>query len=133
MKKWFFKRGFLIALIFGAASCKNTVSGPNGQTTIVFPSSNVSYIKYIQPLFNIDCNYSGCHDSGTKAGGLDLTDYNSAMSVPGVIVPGNSKSSILVQRITGQLPIMPPPPLPTLTPNQIQGIKTWIDEGAKDN
>ncbi|MGC8594419.1 MAG: c-type cytochrome domain-containing protein [Candidatus Kryptoniota bacterium] len=133
MKRWLWEIGLLSIVAFVYVSCKNTVSGPNGQTSIVFPPSNVSYIKYVQPLFNIDCNYSGCHDSGTRAGGLDLTDYNSAMSVPGVIVPGNSKNSILVQRITGALPIMPPPPLPTLTPNQIQGIKTWIDEGAKDN
>lgn len=133
MKKWLLKIGFLCTLVLTAGSCKNNFTGPNGQTTIVFPSSNVSYVKYVQPLFNIDCNYSGCHDSGTRAGGLDLSDYNSVMAVPGVVVPGNSKNSILVQRITGALPIMPPPPLPTLTPNQIQGIKTWIDEGAKDN
>ena len=115
-------------------ACKNTLSSSTGQTDIVFPDSNISYIRYVQPLFNLKCNFSGCHDDGTQAGGLSLTNYFSAISVPGVIVPKDTAHSILVQRITGAIqPMMPPPPSSPLTQNQIQGLKKWIAEGAKYN
>ena len=115
-------------------ACKTTLSSPTGQTEIVFPASNISYIRYVQPLFNLKCNFSGCHDDGTQAGNLSLTNYFSATAVPGVIVPGDTVHSILIQRITGTIqPLMPPPPAPPLNQNQIQGLKKWIAEGAKYN
>ena len=115
------------------ASCKNTVNTPIGD--IVFPADSVSYAKQVQPLFNIGCTYPGaCHDDQTRAGGLSLTNYIDATTdQPGVIIPGNPTSSILIQRIQGQNGIMPPPPSSPLNQNQVNGMKTWIKEGAKLN
>ena len=129
----------LFALVLVAAlslsfqACKNTLDSATGQSSIVFPLSNVSYSKQVQPLFNISCTYSGCHDDGTQAGGLSLTNYFSLISAPGVVVPKDTTHSILIQRIEGLGPIMPPPPFPPLNANQIQGIRTWVIEGAKYN
>jgi hypothetical protein len=121
------------ALSLSLQACKNTLDSATGQSSIVFPSSNVSYSKQVQPLFNITCTYSGCHDDGTQAGGLSLTNYFSLISTPGVVVPKDTTHSILIQRIEGLGPIMPPPPFSPLNANQIQGIKTWVIEGAKYN
>jgi hypothetical protein len=100
---------------------------------IVFPASGVSYNKYVQPLFNIACNYSGCHDAA-DAGGLDLTSYISMMSSsPAPVQAGDTTHSILIQRVEGKGSIMPPAGFGSLTSNQIQGLKTWTMEGAKDN
>jgi len=114
------------------SSCKNTINSPIGD--IVFPASGVSYSKQVQPLFNVGCIYSGCHDDQTRASNLSLTNYIDATTdQSGVIIAGNPTSSILIQRVKGTGPIMPPPPYSPLNQNQIQGLTTWIKEGAKDN
>ena len=119
-------------LSFALSSCKNTVNTPIGD--IKFPPSNVSYSRQVQPLFNVGCIYYGCHDDGTRAGNLSLTNYNDATTdVSGVVIPGNPTNSILIQRIKGQTGVMPPPPASPLNQNQIQGLTTWVKEGAKLN
>ncbi len=104
---------------------------------IVIPSKNVSYSKYIQPLFNISCAVSGCHDNGTAAGGLSLTSWSATVANPEIVFPGNADNSALVWAIEGQGGAQPMPPVTSsiipLTLNQINGIKTWINEGAKNN
>ena len=128
----------LIIFLFAALalwSCKDQIGGPN-QSPIVFPASNISYSKYIDPLFQQRCAVGGCHSSTTAAGDLDLTmpSYTSLMNhQPRLVVSGASNNSLLVQRLDGRIqPVMPPLQSP-LTSNQINGIKKWIDEGALNN
>jgi hypothetical protein len=67
-------------------------------------------------------------------GGVDLSSW-AGVTNPNILVVGNSETSILVwtvERRAGFAP-MPPTPLLPLTPDQIRGLKTWIDEGAKNN
>jgi len=118
-------------LTFVLSSCKNSVDNPIGD--IKFPSSNVSYKEQVQPLFNVGCIYSGCHDQRTPDNGnLSLTNYIDATTDdPGVIIKGNPTNSILIQRIKGQGGLMPPSS--PLNENQIQGLTTWIQEGGKNN
>ena len=119
-----------IFLVF-YTGCKDTTAGIDNTT---IPSSNVSYGKYIAPLFLTKCSNSGCHDDATKAGGISLTSWVGATD-PTVVVKGDSKDSPLVwsiDRIAGISP-MPPVGYSALTANQIAGIKTWIDEGAQNN
>jgi hypothetical protein len=123
----------IIAVSLEVSSCKNVLGPTSGQSTIVFPDSNVSYYRQVLPLFEESCDYSGCHDDGTQAGGLSLTNYAGLFTVAGVLTPKDTVHSILVQRIQGIGPIMPPPPLSALNSNQIQGIKTWVMEGAPAN
>lgn len=120
-----------IILSLNWSACKNTMTPGVGQ--IVFPTSGVvSYNKYVQPLFNIACNYSGCHDAADAAGGLTLTDWISLKSAPGVVFPNDTTSGTLIQTIEGKLPHDPVLP-GYLTPNQIQGLKAWIMQGAQNN
>ncbi len=123
----------IIAVSLEVSSCKNVLGPTSGQSTIVFPDSNVSFYRQVLPLFEESCDYSGCHDNGTQAGGLSLTTYAGLFSVAGVLTPKDTVHSILVQRIQGIGPIMPPPPLSALNRNQIEGIKTWVMEGAPAN
>lgn len=115
------------------SSCKNVLGPPSGQNDIVFPDSNVSFHKQVLPLFEVSCDYSGCHDAATQSGGLDLTTYSGLFNVAGVLNVRDTLHSLLVQRIEGKGPIMPPPPLSPLNSNQIRGIKIWIMEGAPAN
>ena len=119
-------------LAFVLSSCKNTLTP--GTSQIVFPASGVSYNKQVQPLFNVECNYSGCHDAADAAGGLDLTSYISMIaSSPSPVITGDTTHSILIEWVESKIGPHDPPFVSILTPNQIQGLKTWVLEGAKDN
>jgi hypothetical protein len=129
MKKLFFI--FITLTCFWG--CKDTVTSEDLDKNII-PGSQVSFSKHIQPIFNVKCSFSGCHDDKTKAGSLSLTSWTNVV-VPGVVNPSDTTTSRLIWAIEGQLGASPMPPvgyLP-LTTNQRAGIKTWILEGAKNN
>jgi hypothetical protein len=124
-----------LLMMWESWSCKDSVTGVS---PIVFPPSNISYGKYVQPLFNQQCSIPSCHTQESKAdaGNLSLETWSDAVTaVPAVIIPGDSANSPLVWSIeqTHGLPRMPPLNRPPLTQNQINGLKQWIQEGAKNN
>jgi hypothetical protein len=112
------------------SGCKDT--GTDTGDDIVFPDSNVSYLAHVQPYMTLRCSTYGCHDDATQAGGLSLTTYMNMTARPGIVVPRDSKSSLLMQRIDGRLPHPPNAPI-LINQNQLNGIRRWIDEGAKYN
>lgn len=119
---------FVLIVVNG---CDDSAKGINNVT---IPSSNVSFAKYIQPVFLSKCANSGCHDPGTAAGGYDLSSWV-GITDPRLIVKGDTANSPLVwaiKRFPG-VSAMPPYGYPALTINQIHGIETWIEEGAKNN
>jgi hypothetical protein len=120
--------GLLFLLLLPGCKDENPV-GPGSD--IVFPSSNVSYAQHVQPLFNVTCALAGCHDNGPHPSQLRLTSYfQTVFEIPGIVVAGEPQSSRLVYRIEGSVgPQMPLNGTP-LTQNQIDGIRTWIVEGA---
>ncbi len=112
--------------------CKDTITNSD-INKVVIPDSNVSYSKYIQPLFNVKC--TSCHGNGTTDGGVTLTSCSQATADPSIVFPGEPENSILVWAIEGNPATSPMPPIgyPTLNQNQIQGVKVWIKEGAQCN
>ena len=121
---------FLCFIIF-QIGCDDTTTGID---TKVIPSSNVSFGEHIAQVFLSKCANSGCHDDAAKAGGVSLTTWVGATD-PAIVVKGDPENSKLVwtiERIAG-VPAMPPLGYSALTANQIDGIKTWIKEGAKNN
>ena len=102
--------------------------------SVTIPSSNVSYSTYIQPVLTAKCARAGCHDDQTRAGNLSLTSYFNTTASYLVVAPGYPQNSSLVLSVQGlSTNPMPPVGLPPLTANQIEGIKTWVKEGAKNN
>ncbi|HKI77586.1 MAG TPA: hypothetical protein VKA26_03505 [Ignavibacteriaceae bacterium] len=112
------------------AGCKDTITSDD-VNKIIIPDSNVSYSEHIQPVLNVYCSTSGCHD-GTSSSAYSFTTWGNLIGAPDAVYPGNPDTSHLVWVLEGKLPNHPylyySP-----TPNQIQGIKTWIKEGAKNN
>ncbi|HET6271698.1 MAG TPA: hypothetical protein VFG32_01830 [Bacteroidota bacterium] len=103
-------------------------------SNIVFPPNNVSYDLHVQPLFDQTCALSGCHDRGTNQSPLKLTSHGETVFlIPGVVVPGNPENSTLVLRIEGRVSQRMPLNRNPLNDNQINGIRTWIVEGAQNN
>jgi mono/diheme cytochrome c family protein len=89
----------------------------------------VSFTDDVVPIFDANCIF--CHGS---MGGWDATTYdkviNSGDNGPSVI-PGDSETSLLVQRLLGVGAIMPPGG--SLSEGDIQIIIDWIEAGADNN
>ena len=108
----------------------------------------VSYKNEVEPLLKERC--LECHDGtgeGSEKSGFNVTDYASLMKgtkFGPVVVPGDSASSTLFRIVghqTDESIQMPPHHDDTvaqkigepLTDAQIAMIKTWIDQGARNN
>jgi dipeptidyl aminopeptidase/acylaminoacyl peptidase len=96
----------------------------------------VSYYREIRTLFQEHCH--GCHQPAKKSGGYGMTSYTDLLkageSEAPAIVPGKPDESNLIDQITptdGKAE-MPKEKAP-LHETQIELIKRWIAEGAKDD
>jgi mono/diheme cytochrome c family protein len=126
------KKLFLLLLLFFFVGCDDTTTNIDDK---VIPDSNVSYSLHIQPVFNAKC--INCHGAGRTDAGLDLTTYSGTIANPDIVFPKVPDNSKLVWSIEGNPAVSPMPPIdspyPALTQNQINGVKTWIAEGANNN
>ena len=116
-------------------SCKDD-TGSSGTGDIVFPDSNVSYGRQVQPLFDRGCAFYGCHGADTfDERGYSLDTYQNARNRAGIIIPFDPNGSILIQSVEGIAPNVRrmPPNTGPLTTNQINGLKRWVQEGARNN
>jgi len=97
----------------------------------------VSYYKHIRPIFQQHCQ--GCHQPAKAEGSFVMTSYAALLKKgeheePG-IVPGNVAKSMIVAQITphnGKPPAMPRGKEP-LSDREVDQIKRWIAEGARDD
>lgn len=123
--------GFVLLFLLG---CDDTTTNSQVDNTTI-PSSNVSYSKYIQPVLTVKCTSSGCHDDNSKAGGLSLTSWSGTTAGYKVVIPGSASTSPLVWSVNGSgtKPMPPVSTTPGMTSNQVNGLKVWINEGAKNN
>tara|TARA_Y100000589_G_scaffold325106_1_gene362401 strand:+ start:24263 stop:24925 length:663 start_codon:yes stop_codon:yes gene_type:complete len=95
----------------------------------VYPVKEICFESKILPIFISNCTMSGCHGNGSAEGGLVLDNYNGIMQG---VKPGDAEDSDIYESITGQDELMPPPPRPSLSDEQIQLIYDWIQSGAKN-
>ena len=117
------------------ASCFALIQACDDENTnqeIVFPADGVSYAEHVQPYFLRYCATSGCHNNATVAGGLALTSWSNVISAPGVVIEGDPDASLLIQKVDGRLPHQPNVPI-LINNNQLEGLRTWVSEGAKNN
>ncbi len=97
----------------------------------------VDFRRDILPILSDNC--FRCHgpDSKSRKADLRLDVKESALrKTDAVILPGKSGESELIHRITSNDPdeVMPPrKSRKTLTPQQIELLKTWIEQGASWN
>ncbi len=97
-------------------------------------SGPVDFNRDIRPILSDNC--FSCHgpDDKQRKAGLRLDTKEGAFARPGVIVPNDSASSRLIQRITAKDPDqrMPPPYSGhSLTEKQIDLLRRWVEGGAK--
>ena len=101
-------------------------------TGYVPQSQTVDFDRAIKPIFDAHC--ISCHGAKKAAGQLRLDNKAAALKggISGaVIIPNNSKASILLARVTGsdgqaKMPMGGDP----LGAAQIELLRQWIDAGA---
>jgi len=126
---------FTFTLFFVIISCDN--QPVINDKDIVFPDSNVSYQNHVQPFMMLKCAYRGCHSREDRAGGRDMTTWFALFETEnvGLVIPFEPVRSRLVQILKAE-----PPHQGYFTfqkgyfsENHINGIITWIKEGAELN
>jgi mono/diheme cytochrome c family protein len=104
---------------------------PNAAPQAVKGPGNALFTEHIQPLFQEHC--LGCHQGGTKGGGLDLSTREALLkggnSGP-AIVPGNAKASLLYKMVAHQIEPGMPFKADKLPGAMISLVADWIDAGA---
>lgn len=121
---------FLLMITMLVSGCDDTI--PND---IDIPAENVSYSRHIQPVLNVKCATNLCHDSATRAGNYSMQSWTETNTSPYVIA-GDPRNSVAVLVASGEIPPMMPPQNSSVLPfsdRELEGFKTWIKEGAKNN
>jgi len=101
--------------------------------------SGVSYTKDVQPILSRNC--SECHAPGQKgfeASGLDTTSYQGLIKggkFGPLVKPGDALSSSLNMLVEGRAhaSIRMPHGREKLPDKDIEMLKVWVNEGAKNN
>src|SRR5216684_831207 len=92
------------------------------------PAANIDFRKDVQPILTDNCKL--CHSGTSAPAGLELDTPEGVMAGGAsgkVVVLGNSKDSLLVQRVAEKTM----PPSAPLSNQQIATITAWVDQGAK--
>lgn len=89
--------------------------------------AKVDFGRDVLPILRQNC--VPCHGPSQQNSGLRLDRKSSVIKRRGV-VPGSSENSFLFHRISGSAFGMQMPPTGPLRPEQIDIIRTWIDQGA---
>jgi ankyrin repeat protein len=89
--------------------------------------AKIDFGRDVLPILRQNC--TGCHGPAQQISGLRLDRRSAVINRKGV-VPGSSANSFLYHRISGNAYGMQMPPTGPLRPDQINILKTWIDQGA---
>jgi hypothetical protein len=120
-------------------------SSPRLSVTIsITVTAPVSFANQVQAIFTPNCAISGCHVSG-GSGPMSLVAGASYGNLVGVaatrgpcagdirVQPANAGASALIKRLDGicgsQMPLGGAP----LSTGQIQLVRDWINQGARNN
>ncbi len=127
---WWWLYGALPALLMGLAF--NAPVSPQAPINTSPRGRPVDFAREVLPIFKASC--FPCHGPTKRNGGLRLSNredaFKGGVSGP-VIIPGNAEASLLVKRISGEeLGPRMPKGMTALSPEHIETIKRWINEGA---
>src|SRR5258708_25754444 len=95
--------------------------------------TQVSYYNQVRPIIRKRCQ--GCHQPLSQGGKFILTSYEAFKaggSTGAGFKPGDPDGSLTVRYISGPTPNMPKNAKP-LDPKEVDLIKRWIAEGAKND
>jgi hypothetical protein len=88
----------------------------------------ISYSKQVWPIINNNC--TGCHNSSTHSGGVDLSNYTQIVNYA---TQTRNNVPILEGVINKMSGFRPMPPSSTLDACTIRTIELWIEQGTPNN
>lgn len=111
-----------------------TIDDPGGGNGHPCDPDTVYFENEILPLIISSCATTDCHGLVNPEDDIILVDYASIIE-NGKIKPGDPDGSKLFKVITEDEPQdrMPPEPNEALSSDQVDKIKTWIEQGALNN
>src|SRR5882757_2469329 len=123
-------------MLFVIAICP-ALSAAEIQTNQPPPAASVkiNFDSDIRPIFETSC--IRCHGPEKPKSRFRLDNRTAALKGgddnPDDIIPGDSSESLLIRYVARKVPDMEMPPVgkgDPLTPQQIDLLRTWIDQGA---
>ncbi|MEE2636186.1 MAG: PSD1 and planctomycete cytochrome C domain-containing protein [Acidobacteriota bacterium] len=112
----------MVCVVASAGAQTRSVAGDGGDGF---------FENVIRPLLVDRCFQCHSGRSDTPAGGLRLDSRETVLTggdTGPAVVPGDSRASLLVQRVQGRPVLMPP--TGALVASEIENLITWIDMGA---
>jgi uncharacterized membrane protein len=90
-------------------------------------AETVSFAKQVKPILVERC--LACHSDKERFGGLSLEKFE---DIADFITPGDPAKSRLLVVVSGATAKMPRGG-PPLKPEQVETLRAWIEQGAKDD
>ena len=130
----------LVALVWMGTSC----SGPITSTDMVFDSvaeGPATFAQVQETIFDVSCALSGCHSDGAwpdlSAGQAydNIVNVESSRSIA-LVEPGDPDNSYLYLKLLADADIdgsRMPPGGPYLTPDALETVRAWIENGAPND
>lgn len=104
------------------------VTGKDSSNTSNCNPDSVYFENDVLPFIISNCAQAGCHDANSAANGVILDNYNNIIQ-KGEVVPGDpDKSEMFDEMEKGDMP-----PGKTLTQDQLNMVRKWIQQGAPNN
>jgi WD40 repeat protein len=130
------KTGLLATAALGAATA---ILGPMNWARAGDdqPAATVSYHKQVRPIFQAKCQ--GCHQPAKTQGGYEMTGFDRLLkggeSGLAAVVSGQPDESHLIEQITPDAKgaSLMPKNGPPLAASEIALVRSWIEQGAKDD
>lgn len=121
------RKGLLIVigviLVFAALYINSCTHEPN----FISDLETVCYEGQILPILQNSCGTTGCHNSASKEGGLDVSQFE---SVKAFVTDGSAKKSELYNVLTKIYGEDMMPPGKPLSKEERNLILVWIEQGA---
>jgi len=115
----------IIPIIIGTislASCKKDVT-PEFIPVAENCPDTISYSMQIQPLLDINCSTSGCHDAASGASGYVLETHSQVSSASSIVFNAMSHSGASPMPLGGD----------KLADSLIKQFECWIEQGTQNN
>ncbi len=126
----------IILVFFCFSACKHDPFVDASQHTITenCDPDTVYFANDIQPLITSHCAKSGCHDGTSDEDEAEILSTYTDIMNSGFVEAFEANNSEMIEVLTeGGDDRMPPSPEEPLTAAQIELLKTWINQGARNN
>lgn len=127
--------GKVSGVAVGTATITANIAGQDGNGTVeVVTTSTLS--AQVQPILQSSCALAFCHMTPGPPPTMTsaAVTYASLVTSGNYLVPGDTTTGLLLQRLHGiPTPMPPDAPLVQLQPGNYDLIALWIQEGALDN